>query len=234
MLIVLYLVLLVIVLVILFTGINTTAAKLFPEPGSFIFRTLLLISIWLAYIFTLSFSGILTSFALPPRVPLLLVLPFIIFLIYFFTRSRFKPLIDSVPPHWLVYFQSFRIGVELLIWYTFMKGVFPHHVTYEGYKFDILAGLTAPVIGYLVAKQATGSKTILIIWNILGLLLLFNVVFIFNTITYFPQLWHHGASILKVKYGMLPLALLAGVFMPAAVFMHVLSLVNIIRQLKKK
>lgn len=226
MLIFLFLVLLIIVLVFLFTGINTTAANVIDEPGSFIFRTMLLITIWLAYIFTLCFAGIFSDFSLPPRIPLMLVLPFLVFLIYFFTQARFRPLIRAVPAHWPVYFQSFRIAVELLIFIAFTKGIVPRMVTYEGYNFDILAGLSAPIIGYLIARGIRGSRTILFIWNILGLLLLVNVVIIFNTVAYFPQLWGATSSLIKPAYGMLPIALLAGVLMPAAVFMHILSLVR--------
>lgn len=234
MLVVLFLLLLIVVLVLLFTGINTTAAKMIDEPGSFIFRTMLMITIWLAYIFTLSFAGIFTVFTLPPRIPLLVVFPFLIFIIYFFSQKRFRPLIAAVPTHWPVYFQTFRIAVELLILLGFMKGLLPRSVTYEGYNYDILAGLTAPFVGYLVAKNISGSKAVLVIWNILGIGLLVNVVIIFNTAGYFPEMWGADKSLIKPAYGMVHVALLAGVFMPAAMFMHILSLMNLYLNRKKR
>jgi hypothetical protein len=222
------------VLAFLFMGINIIASRALPQPGPFMFRAMLLVIAWLAYIFSMSFTGIFTNFSLPPRIPLFLVLPFLVFLIYFFTSVRFKPVIDQVPLNWPVYFQSFRIGVELLIFISFTKGILPHAATYEGYNFDIVTGLTAPIIGYMLYKNVRGSRTIALIWNIIGLLLLANVVVILNTCAYFPKLWGSGTSLIKPDYGLLPLALLAGIFMPAAVFMHVLSITGIVRAADKK
>ncbi len=232
MLLVLFLVLLLVVIGIILGGINIVTHKALAEPRPLLFRSMLILVAWMAYVLTLCFSGIFTNFSLPPRIPMFLVLPFLLFLIYFLTNSKFKPLIDAVPLHWPVYFQSFRLGVELLIYYAFIKDIFPRIVTFEGYNFDILAGLTAPIIGYFVSKKINGSKTILVIWNIIGLLLLLNVVIIFNTCIYLPKLWDSSTPMIKPAYGMLPLALLAGIFMPAAVFMHLLSLSTVLRMKK--
>jgi hypothetical protein len=51
-------------------------------------------------------------------------------------------------------------------------------MTFEGRNFDIVAGLTAPVIYYFGSvKQQIGRK-VMLLWNIICLGLLFNIVVI--------------------------------------------------------
>lgn len=49
-------------------------------------------------------------------------------------------------------------------------------MTYGGSNFDIIAGITAPIIFFLYYKRKSISKSVLLIWNIMMLILLFNVI----------------------------------------------------------
>ena len=80
--------------------------------------------------------------------------------------KSFQPLLQKTGLHLPVFLQSFRIIVELLIYGAFLEGVFPQRATFEGLNFDILVGISAPVIGWLILKKRIGFKKGLLIWNI--------------------------------------------------------------------
>jgi len=49
-------------------------------------------------------------------------------------------------------------------------------MTFEGNNLDILSGISAPVIYYLVFVRKKYARRTLLVWNILCLLLLLNIV----------------------------------------------------------
>jgi hypothetical protein len=75
---------------------------------------------------------------------------------------------------------SFRVVVELFLWELFREGRVPVQMTFEGRNFDILVGLSAPVMAWAVARGAVSSR-VLTVWNLAGLALLANIVIIANT-----------------------------------------------------
>ena len=78
---------------------------------------------------------------------------------------------------WLVGFQGFRVLVEVFLHRMYLEGIVPEQMTYDGLNFDIVAGLSALLMAYQIARKKVGPKAILI-WNVLGLLLLINIVVI--------------------------------------------------------
>lgn len=65
-----------------------------------------------------------------------------------------------------------RIPVEICLFYLFTYKMIPELMTFEGRNFDILSGLTAPIVWLLYSKNIISEKG-LIIWNVicLGLVL---------------------------------------------------------------
>ena len=49
-------------------------------------------------------------------------------------------------------------------------------MTFEGRNFDILSGITAPIVAWLAFRNQKTNRILLIIWNIFALILLFNIV----------------------------------------------------------
>lgn len=188
-------------------------------------RTALVLDAWLIYVSVLSLAGVLATDALPPRMPLLLILPAFGFITWFFLSGRFTAIIAAVPMAWLVYAQSFRIVVELLLLGLCLKGILPQAATFEGYNYDIAAGITALPMGYLACTRRLLPAVVLIIWNILGLCTLVIIVFIIISHIYLPALWP-GSQLSMAQVGVFPYTLLAGFLMPLAVFLHVFSLVK--------
>ena len=199
---------------------NTTRKKFINRAG-------LIMLIWLVYITLLSMKGVFVSQSLPPRIPVLLVLPAFAFIGFFFLSGKFKKLIDATPASWPVRFQVFRVGVELLLAAAFVQHKLPVEATFEGYNFDILIGIAAPILGWLAFKNERQSKIAVILFNIAGLITLSVVVFILTSQAYFPSVWHKQESILGQGFGTFPFTYLAGFLMPVAVFMHIFSFVRI-------
>ena len=99
-----------------------------------------------------------------------------------------------------------RIPVEIVLYWLFLYEKVPELMTFEGRNFDILAGLTAPIVYYFGFVKKKLDRKFIVIWNGLGLLLLMNIVinailsaplpfqqFAFDqpniAIFYFPFIW---------------------------------------------
>jgi len=215
--------------VIVFAGASYAADKTITEPKkrmAFKIKVVLLMVLWLVYVTIMSLNMVFLDPSLPPRIPLFLVLPFFVFIAYFFLSGHFRNIIAVIPLHWLIYFQTFRICVELLLFGLFMEHILPWAATFEGYNFDIGIGITAPLVGFLVSKGRLYPWAIRV-WNIMGLLTLLAVVIILNTYAYRPWIFNATGTILGKGFGTFPITFLASFFMPLAVFMHIFSLVKI-------
>ncbi|MEQ6166098.1 hypothetical protein AAOE16_02795 [Ekhidna sp. MALMAid0563] len=177
-----------------------------------------IIIMWFIYITTLSNSGWLDDFGFPPRVPLLIVIPAVLFIISYTSKKWVKDSIMKVKDHQIIYIQSFRIAVELLIYGGFLNEVFPKKATFEGLNYDILVGASALIIGALVQKGILKSKGILI-WNILSLAILSVTVFSFVSSYYFSDIMSENFQFVRLPY-----VFLASILLPMAVFYHVISI----------
>ena len=175
---------------------------------------------WVMYLQVLIYTGVLANFHLPPRVPLIVILVSF-FILYIATSGKgFKKMLLSCPDAMLVYIQSFRILVELLIYAAFIKGVFPKGVTFEGTNPDILVGISAVIMGLFVQKNKVGKKAILI-WNVVALLMLTLTGYSFVNAFYSSPYMHLSQ---KLQFVSMPYLLLPGVLLPLAVFFHVSSI----------
>jgi len=175
---------------------------------------------WLMYLLIISNLGVLNNFNLPPRIPLLIVIPTVVASIVFTGSKSFRNVLERVPLHLPVFLTSFRILVELLIYGAYREGVFPQRVTFEGLNYDILVGLSACVVGVLLLKRKFPLWGLLV-WNILSLLVLALTVYSFVSSYYFPD---HMSLSNKMEFVQFPFLLLAGVLLPVAIFLHVFSI----------
>jgi hypothetical protein len=219
--------------ILLCSGLSRVAGKTYSgtAKASRISRlSLLALAAWLFYIGGTSMTGIFAVASLPPRLPLLLVMPTFIWMALFFKSKKSKELISHTPLRWLITAQAFRVVVELLILQLYRQGVFPKAATFEGYNFDILIGLTAPLVGYLAFRNGKPNKPLLIAWNIAGLSTLAIVVFVLMSHVYSPQMWGLAAGIGSRGGFEFPYTFLAGFLMPVAVFLHLICLVKLKRE----
>ena len=93
-------------------------------------------------------------------------------------------------------------------------------MTFEGYNFDILSGISAPIIYFAFNKI---SKNMLVVWNIICLGLLINIVTIaiLSVPTPFQKLGFEQPN-LGVTY--FPFVWLPGVVVPLVFLSHLASI----------
>lgn len=128
----------------------------------------------------------------------------IIILLYFLLfRSSF---IERLSIRVLTLLHIVRVPVELVLLWLFQAGAIPRAMTFEGLNFDILSGISAPLIFWLAFRRGQTNKPLLVVWNIAALALLLNIVIVallsfpspmqrvgFDQpnmgVTYFPFIW---------------------------------------------
>jgi hypothetical protein len=177
---------------------------------------------WLALVAVVAALGVLTRFdARPPRMMILVAVPVAIMALV--ARSnRVRELLAAIPRTWLVGVQSMRVVVELGLHGLFALGLLPVHLTYTGRNFDIVVGLTAPIVALGIRRGIVGDKALLV-WNALSLLVLANIVGM--AITTLPGPLHlPWPGVSNVVLATWPFVWLPAFLVPVALFGHVLSL----------
>ena len=161
---------------------------------------------WLALQSLIGLSGFYTETkTIPPRF-LLLIGPPLLFIIALFLTTKGKVFLDSLDLKNLTILHTIRIPVEIVLFWLFLHHGIPELMTFEGRNFDILSGITAPLIYYFGFVKFQLNPKILILWNLICLGLLINIVanaalsgpsafqkFAFDqpnvAILYFPFVW---------------------------------------------
>lgn len=184
--------------------------------------TLIGLIAWAIVTGVLSLSGILSDFSsFPPKIGIVLIIP-LATIIWLIRTTEVKEILMHTPPESIIWLQSFRIVVEVLIWRLFVDNLAPIQMTFEGLNFDILSGLTAVAVGYLVANKKISSKLV-ILWNFACLALLVNIVTvaILSMPTPFRVFMNEPANTIVTKF---PIVWLPAFLVPLAYGLHFLSL----------
>lgn len=187
-----------------------------------VWGTIVVIACWIAGIGVAAAMGIFHDFSsFPPKMIAVALPPFFVLLFLTF-RPSVTRLLPFVSPAWLVGIQSFRIAVEILLWLLFMQGLVPIQMTFEGYNFDVLTGLTALPVVYFIAKKRVPNVA-LVLWNSAGLVLLFTIVSIaFMSMPTPMRVFMNEPSNTIIAH--FPFVWLPGVLVPVAYSMHFFSL----------
>ena len=187
------------------------------------------LAIWITFTTVGSLTGLLKDFStFPPKMMIVLVVPLVSILILTFSKGMGR-LLDAIPPHWIVYLQSFRIVVEILLWMLFLQTLLPEQMSFEGRNFDVLVGLTAPVFGFFVFAKKKWPRIVGVLWNIAGLGLLLNIVVIalLSMPTPFRYFLNEPSNTIVAEF---PIIWLPGILVPIAYSMHFFSLRQLARQ----
>lgn len=185
------------------------------------------ISIWMIIVAILGLAGFYQkSGTLPPRF-VLLIAPTILFVLFLFTQKKSRNFIDQLSLKWLTLLHIVRIPVEFILYAVFLEGLIPDLMTFDGYNYDIISGITAPIIYYWVfVKKKVGRKGLLI-WNFLCLGLLINILTIaaLSAKSPFQQLAFDQPNI-GVTY--FPFVWLPAVIVPIVLLSHLASIRQLI------
>ncbi|HVF98046.1 MAG TPA: hypothetical protein VM871_12020 [Flavisolibacter sp.] len=131
---------------------------------------------WLSLQAAVGLSGFYTvTDSIPPRFMLTLFPPLMAIAALFFTK-RGNAFLDSLNAKWLTLLHVVRVPVEMMLLALFLQKYVPQLMTFEGRNFDILSGLTAPIVFYFGYIRKTISRTVLLSWNFICIALLLNIV----------------------------------------------------------
>jgi hypothetical protein len=184
------------------------------------------ILIWHIYAIVLDQMGLMNDFELPPKFAVFLIVPAFLFTGIFMYSNRNQQWIQNIPTSWLIFYQTFRIAIELLFVYSVSAGILHPNVTIEGYNYDMVFGFTALLVGVAFVYNKL-SIYLLRIWNYLGLAVIAVIIFLFITTIYTPQFYGAVGPLMPIDITYYPYLLVPGFLMPSAVFVHVLLLVKL-------
>jgi hypothetical protein len=137
---------------------------------------LLGISCWMALTWIVASAGIIADFdRRPPPLMLMLLAVLTISFVLAFTRFGHR-FVDGLPLWILVVGQAFRFPLEWLMHRAAEEGVMPPQMSYSGWNFDIATGITALPVAFLLARGFRHARKIAILWNVVGSLLLINIL----------------------------------------------------------
>jgi hypothetical protein len=178
-------------------------------------------AIWLVYVGMFSSLGYMADPSLRPPGILWVVGPVVLFVVFVLVRSNIGARVAAAIPLWLIVgFESFRIGVELLIHRLWTDGLVPKLLTYEGGNVDMFVGLSAPIIAWIATTGRTGLR-LAMGWNVLGLLSLASVS---ASAVLTGPIKLIGTEVPTVAMGFFPYTFIPGFFVPLAATLHVLAI----------
>ena len=184
------------------------------------------VSIWLLIHAALGSTNFYRNFeTLPPRVFAFGVMPFL--LLTFVYLILFRRFLEALPLTILTLLHVIRIPVEIVLLWLAENGLVPFDMTFEGRNFDILSGITAPIVYFIAFRRGEVNRTLLIVWNIAALALLANIVTI--AVLAFPSRFQtvgFGQPNVGVTY--FPFIWLPAVVVPIVFFCHAVSLWKLI------
>jgi hypothetical protein len=189
---------------------------------------LLFICLWMGVTAILGSIGFYRVFdAFPPRFVFLLPLGLLFVIVFSFT-TKGKKFMQNTDNKWLTLLHIVRIPVEIVLYYVFLAGLIPDLMTFEGYNFDIISGISAPIIFYFYFVNRILSKRLLLLWNFACLGLLTNILTIalLSAKTPFQQLAFHQPNI-GVTY--FPFVWLPAVIVPIVLFSHLTSIFQLLK-----
>jgi hypothetical protein len=128
-------------------------------------------------------------------------------------------LVRGLPLWVLVGSQVFRFPLELVMHQAYVEGVMPVQMSYSGQNYDILTGISAGLLGWWLARRRV-PRWVVAAWNLLGLVLLANVVTVAILST--PIFRWFGDDRLNTFVTYPPFVWLPAVLVTAALMGHVL------------
>lgn len=196
-----------------------------------IFRNVIIgLLLWAVVLSGLSLAGFFADFsAVPPRFVIIILVPLITLVWVLLISKTTKQLLTHIPPQAIINLQVFRVFVEILLWMLFIQNLLPIQMTFEGRNFDIIAGITAPLVAYLAYTKNLLSKNMVIAWNFICLGLLLNIVLtaIFSMPTSFRYFMNEPSNTIVTDF---PIVWLPGFLVPLAYGLHFLSIRQLMNQ----
>ncbi|GAB3293175.1 hypothetical protein [Hymenobacter tenuis] len=189
----------------------------------------LLTSGWLAVQAGLALTGFYqTNLDVPPRLVLGAILPTLVLLVGLLVSGPGRRWMARLGLPELVRLSVVRVGVEIGLYGLVAPHLVPELMTFAGRNFDIVAGLTAPVVALLIQKQKL-SRGWLVAWHVGALVLLLNIILLalLSAPTPAQKLAFEQPNVAVMRF---PFVWLPAFIVPAVLFSHVASLYQLLRR----
>lgn len=186
-------------------------------------RTFLAVSVlWLSALALLASQGFFLKLdTFPPRILLAPLLPTLAIGALYGTQAG-RSFREGASLEMLTWLHTIRLPIELLLYALYINGQIPERMTFEGGNLDILTGLTAPLMAYLVFVKKSLSGHWLLGWNVVAVGLLLNVVIPALLSAPLPfqtmSLSQPNVAVLKMPFVWLP-----GYVVPVVVLSHLIT-----------
>jgi hypothetical protein len=218
--------------IILFLLTSTCTIWLFYRASNNSLIVLIILLAWAILQSAVSLTGFYQHWdAIPPRF-IFLVAPWIILISVLFNLKKGQVFIDNLNIEWLTILHVVRIPVEITLYLVLLAKLIPQSMTFEGSNWDILSGISTPIIYYVVFKIKKASSKVLLVWNFVCLGLLLNIVTIavLSAKTPFQQFAFDQPNV-GVTY--FPFVLLPSLVVPLVFFSHLVAIRQLFKTAKK-
>ncbi|MFG4002035.1 hypothetical protein [Flavobacterium aquidurense] len=189
------------------------------------------LTIWLIIQAVLTLESIYNTDtnSLPPKIMLIGILPTILTIILLFATLKGRQFIDSLPLKNLTYLNIVRVPVEIVLFWLFLNKAIPQLMTFEGRNFDIIVGITAPVIAYFGLTKMKINPNAILIWNFICLGLLINIVVnaLFSAPSPIQKFAFEQPNIAILNF---PFSWLPTFIVPIVLFGHLTSIRQLLKQ----
>jgi hypothetical protein len=137
----------------------------------------IILLVWLTITGILSFREVFQNTdSVPPRL-LLVMTPAILFIILLLVTKRGRRFTDNLDLKKLTLLHIVRIPVEIVLYLLAAHKLVPGLMTFAGRNFDILSGITAPVMYFFCFRNSQlKNRSLLLVWNFISLALLLNII----------------------------------------------------------
>lgn len=197
------------------------AQKQFQNAGMFMM-------VWLLVIAILAMLGIFSYFDSTPPTPILLIVLSTIAIIVLLANKNTRAILMAIPIHWLIYFQSIRILVEIFLYGMAKEQLIPIEMTFAGMNYDIIPAILAPAIAYFTFQNKKLNARSAIVWNYAGLISILIVISI--SVSTMPTSFQSiDTSVPNIMISKYPYVWLPTFIVPTAILFHILSLKKLLK-----
>jgi hypothetical protein len=190
--------------------------------------TMVLLLLWSLLFGIIAYAGFFLKLdAMPPRLVFMMA-PAILIMILFFVTKKGRAFLDQLSLERLTILHVVRLPVEIILMLLAIYKTIPELLTFEGRNFDIIMGLTALPVAWWVFKRK-GSRKFLLAWNILGIILLMNVV-IHGVLSVPLPIQQFAFEQPNVAMLYAPYNLLPGVIVPIVMFSHLAAIRKLLQE----
>jgi hypothetical protein len=185
-------------------------------------------TVWLAIVWWLAVDGAFRPRPDVPALPVAIFLPAILALPFLLRSQRIGAVLDAAPSPWLVGLQVYRVfgGIFLVAW---SQGGISGTFAVPAGVGDVLVGLLALPVAYLLYAGAPGARAAAIGWNVLGLVD-FAIAIGIGILSAPGPLQLIVPDRPNAQLGTFPTVMIPAFAVPSSILLHVLSLRQLLRR----